>query len=165
MRRLLRPAFIGTMILLAMLILSVWSVSWYSPSAKHRVALAQGCLDVWITRSDPYDLGRRGFLVGGWSGGVLWWRPVLNPSASVWTMPPAPPSGSGSTIAYQRVGFWLMLPLVYPLALFALLTLMAWWSGRRALRRSKTACPSCGYDLTKVRGGVCPECGRTVSVT
>ena len=32
------------------------------------------------------------------------------------------------------------------------------------LERTDAACPACGYDLHGHQGGICPECGRRLSV-
>lgn len=49
------------------------------------------------------------------------------------------------------------LPLLPPLVIVAVPTILAWCLRPRFL---SGCCPNCGYDLAENTTGVCPECGR-----
>ena len=53
-------------------------------------------------------------------------------------------------------GYWIVLPLWVPFSIVALPTAWLWW---RDHRRRPGHCRKCGYDLTGLTGGRCPECG------
>lgn len=55
--------------------------------------------------------------------------------------------------------FWL--PLWIPLLLAGALAAFCFWRSRRAFRPGE--CPACGYDLSHLPGGRCPECGRVAA--
>src|SRR5690606_27636226 len=81
------------------------------------------------------------------------WTASAGWSASGWRMslPPAVTRGPG--IAFTVVPLWI------PLALVVTPTCWLFWTERRRRARSPSACRTCGYDLSGLAGGRCPECG------
>jgi hypothetical protein len=58
--------------------------------------------------------------------------------------------------------FAINVPLWISLVLVAIPTGLVWWGWFRTRRRAAIGgCLACGYDLSGVPTGVCPECGRT----
>lgn len=51
------------------------------------------------------------------------------------------------------------IPLWIPAVSFAA---TAWWAWRLCRRFGAGCCAACGYQVTGVVGGKCPECGRTI---
>lgn len=60
----------------------------------------------------------------------------------------------------ERALAWTVIYVGLDLALLALVV----WIWTRALRPTPlpSGCPACGYDLSRLRTGSCPECGQAV---
>jgi hypothetical protein len=62
----------------------------------------------------------------------------------------------------------MLIPRIFSMVLYALLTAWCVWGHRRALNRlaasaSLNRCPFCKYSLTGLISNTCPECGRSLS--
>jgi hypothetical protein len=136
---------------------SLFSVRWISRSGATCIALGQGTAWGWIGR--PGDFPRpasavAGWVVGGWSGDALLWKPELERAQKVWVARP------GARAAVQIVGLSVRVPMYLPLLAMLACTGLLWQANRRSVRRARRGqCPGCGYDLAGSPRR-CPECGR-----
>jgi hypothetical protein len=61
--------------------------------------------------------------------------------------------------------WWIEFPLWVPGAFFASVSGALWHWDRLRARRRADICEQCGYDLSGVAAGVCPECGAGLVTT
>ena len=72
------------------------------------------------------------------------------------------PAARGSAQPIERLE--VVLPLWFLFAAAVGVTVLLFWLERRA-RPRKGYCSACGYDLTGLQSGACPECGEAVVLT
>lgn len=159
--RLFKPLAIASVLVLVVQMLSLWSFQWVLPGQSIRLGLSQGQLRVWVSKPGDLSALPPGVHVGGWTGDVLQWKPLARSNQKLWVQvnPTGTPVPPGAVNMKQITGFMGALPIVYVLA--AVLTTTVWafpaWRARR--RVANHACGNCGYDVRRLPGTRCPECG------
>ena len=148
-------------LVLGLLIVTIWALSYRSPAANEVMTAADGrTLDPVSSAGVKAFLGHRLPLVVTYRGKfhlLHEWEFLpyfdFGPFRHIGFKPPS-----------RRRFHLLSLPLWAPLVL---LPLYPSWTvvrdaRRRHRRRKKGLCLQCGYDLTGNVSGVCPECGERV---
>jgi len=118
-----------------------WLILFKGGSSTAALWLGRGCLGGWLATGVFVDPGGRG--MDALYGPHV--RPVSDPAH--WLLQRGAPGGAQS----------IEIPLWLPLLMTAVPTVFLI---RAALRPGPGRCKVCGYDLTGVRGLVCPECGE-----
>jgi hypothetical protein len=163
----MRRLFIGSCTLVALLLvlltLSLWQVTWQSADGADQVSLTQGCLRIWIGSPGDFAGFPKQLSIGAWSGDALMWKPEFEWRGKMWVI--ARPTGAAYPVARPILGTCAVLPLIISLACsgaaatgFGLV-----FRHRRELARTGRRCASCGYDIRGI-GPRCPECGTQTGI-
>lgn len=141
--------------------MSLWSFQWLLPGQGARVGLSQGQLRVWWSKPGDLVALPAGVHVGGWTGDVLQWQPRARSSQKLWvpTNPAGTPRTASAANMKQITGFEAAMPIAYVLATSLIATGWAFPAWRSRRQASQNACSACGYDVRRLPGKRCPECG------
>jgi hypothetical protein len=137
-----------------------WVLRWGGLAAT-AVIIGLLAASFWWVIGVDFPGGSASFGFGGLSitpGQFLYTDEFLKVHAMHWQVP-----------SWGRILWWpyaarafghlhIGIPLWLPLGLVSMPTSLAWWRWNR--RRGPDLCPACGYDLSGIATGVCPECGR-----
>jgi len=124
-----------------------------SNTSSFGVILYQGSLDLWRSPKSPnprasnVSLGRHTY----WD----WYPERSSLSGTNWV-----PYPTFSKETRTRRVFWsLNIPLIHITLLMSMWAGLVLYRAWRGLQFASVCCDQCGYSLSGLDGGVCPECG------